>query len=99
MMKSIFNLIFPKNNKSTFHNTSFYQHDLSNESKASNNSNQIKQAKAVEQEANIFETISSTDSYLVDEISLDEFKSSGRVERRKFPRKPGETRSAYFTKQ
>lgn len=96
MMKSIFNFIFPKNTKSTFQNSSF-------ESSSFQNAGRINQAIKTsnnEPQFGIFDHALINDDYQVAEISFDEFKSSTvKVERRKFPRKPGETRSTYSTKQ
>jgi hypothetical protein len=94
-MKSIFNFIFPKNTKSTF--------QRSNTQKASiHEADRFSQASKVSKndpQLSIFENVPLNDDYQVAEISFDEFKSSAvRVERRKFPRKPGETRSIYSTK-
>jgi hypothetical protein len=95
-MKSIFNFIFSKNTKSNFQNSSFQNssfHNADHFSKTSKNSKN-------ESQLSIFDNATISDDYQVAEISFDEFKSSTiRVERRKFPRKPGETRSAYSTKQ
>ena len=95
-MKSIFNFIFSKNTKSTFQNSSFQNSSfhsaghISQSSKISKNEPQL----------SIFDSAPINDDYQVAEISFDEFKSSTvRVERRKFQRKPGETRSTYSTKQ
>ncbi|MES1988501.1 MAG: hypothetical protein V4440_10820 [Pseudomonadota bacterium] len=86
MMKSIFNLIFNKNTKSTFQNAG----GMSQASRISQDEPQF----------SIFDHALMNDDYQVAEISFDEFKSSAvKVERRKFPRKPGETRSTYSTKQ
>lgn len=93
MMKSIFNLIFSKNTKSTFHNSSYQQSSLSN-------AGHSKKISKNEPQFSIFDNAPLKDDYQVAEISFDEFKSSTlKVERRKFPRKPGETRSVYSTKQ
>lgn len=92
MMKSIFNLLFSKNNQPSFNNTSFHKAALQNV-------NSMEQVRKVESEISIFDKTVALDSYQVDEISFEEFKSSVRIERRKTPRKPGETRSAYSTKQ
>lgn len=93
MMKSIFNLIFSKNTQSTFQNSSFQQSSYRN----AGYSNQISKT---EPQFSIFDNVPLSEDYQVAEISFDEFKSSTlKVERRKFPRKPGETRSAYTTKQ
>jgi len=87
-MKSIFDLIFPKNTKSTFQHSSFH------------NAGHIKQTSKTEPQFSIFDNALLKEDYQVAEISFDEFKSSSlKVERRKSPRKPGETRSAYSTKQ
>ena len=92
-MKSIFNLIFSKNTKSTFQNSSS-QHS------SFNNSGRSSQTSKTEPQFSIFDNAPMKEDYQVAEISFDEFKSSTvKVERRKFPRKPGETRSAYSTKQ
>lgn len=86
MMKSIFNFIFPKNTKSTFQNAG--------------GMNQASRMSQDEPQFSIFDHALIKDDYQVAEISFDEFKSSAvKVERRKFPRKPGETRSVYNTKQ
>ena len=86
MMKSIFNLIFHKNTKSTFQNAG--------------GMNQASRMSQDEPQFSIFDHALINDDYQVAEISFDEFKSSAvKVERRKFPRKPGETRSTYSTKQ
>jgi len=86
MMKSIFNLIFNKNTKSTFQNAG--------------GMSQASRISQVEPQFSIFDHALMNDDYQVAEISFDEFKSSAvKVERRKFPRKPGETRSTYSTKQ
>jgi hypothetical protein len=87
-MKSIFNFIFSKKTQSTSHNPSI----------SMANQLQLNQGN-IEPRYNIFTEAPIQDSYQVDEISFDEFKNSARIERRKFPRKPGETRSAYSTKQ
>jgi len=85
-MKSIFNLIFNKNTKSTFQNAG--------------GMSQASRISQVEPQFSIFDHALMNDDYQVAEISFDEFKSSAvKVERRKFPRKPGETRSTYSTKQ
>ena len=85
-MKSIFNLIFNKNTKSTFQNAG----GMSQASRISQDEPQF----------SIFDHALMNDDYQVAEISFDEFKSSAvKVERRKLPRKPGETRSTYSTKQ
>ena len=95
-MKSIFNFIFSKNTKSTFQNSSFQNSSFKTVSHIS----QASKISKNEPQLSIFDNVSINDEYEVAEISFDEFKSSTvRVERRKFPRKPGETRSAYSTKQ
>ena len=92
-MKSIFNLIFSKNTQSTFQNSSFEQSSYSN-------TGRLNQTKKTEPQFSIFDNAPLKEDYQVAEISFDEFQSSTlRVERRKLPRKPGETRSAYTTKQ
>jgi hypothetical protein len=92
-MKSIFNLIFSKNTKSTFQNSSFQRSSYHNAGRSS-------QISKTEPQFSIFDNALMKEDYQVAEISFDEFKSSTvKVERRKFPRKPGETRSAYSTKQ
>ncbi|MDI1361525.1 hypothetical protein [Methylotenera sp.] len=96
-MKSIFNFIFSKNTKSTFQNSSFQNSSFHNAAHIS----QASKISKNEPQLSIFDNAPINDGcYQVAEISFDEFKSSTvRVERRKFPRKPGETRSAYSTKQ
>lgn len=95
-MKSIFNFIFSKNTQSTFPNSSFQNSSFHNASHISQASTIVKN----EPQVSIFDNLPINDDYQVAEISFDEFKSSTvRVERRKFPRKLGETRSAYSTKQ
>ena len=92
-MKSIFNLIFSKNTQSTFQNSSFEQSSYSN-------TGRLNPTKKTEPQFSIFDNATLKEDYQVAEISFDEFQSSTlRVERRKLPRKPGETRSAYTTKQ
>lgn len=92
-MKSIFNLIFSKNTKSTFQNSSSRHSNF-------NNSGRSSQSSKTEPQFSIFDHAPMKEDYQVAEISFDEFKSSTvKVERRKLPRKPGETRSAYSTKQ
>lgn len=92
-MKSIFNLIFSKNTKSTFQNSSSRHSNF-------NNSGRSSQSRKTEPQFSIFDHAPMKEDYQVAEISFDEFKSSTvKVERRKLPRKPGETRSAYSTKQ
>ena len=92
-MKSIFNFIFSKNTKSTFQNSSFQRSSYDNAGRSS-------QTSKIEPQFSIFDNAPMKEDYQVAEISFDEFKSSTvKVERRKFPRKPGETRSAYSTKQ
>lgn len=89
-MKSIFNFIFSKKTKSTFQNSSFYN---------AGHTIQARKISKNEPQLSIFDNVPKNDGYQVVEISFDEFKSSTvSVERRKFSRKPGETRSAYSTK-
>lgn len=90
-MKSIFNLIFSKNTQSAFKNSSLQNAGhISQASKISKNEPQL----------SIFDYAPIDDDYQVAEISFDEFKNSAvSVERRKLPRKSGETRSTYCAKQ
>lgn len=93
MMKSIFNLIFSKNTNLAFQNSSFQHSSYHNTGSSS-------QTSESEPQFSIFDNAPMKEDYQVDEISFDEFKNSTlKVERRKFQRKPGETRSAYSTKQ
>ncbi len=88
MMKSILNLIFFKNAQPAYQSSSF-QHEASSVP-----------AIKVEPQFAMQNNVTLKEDYQVAEISIDEFKSATlRVERRKFPRKPGETRSSYSTKQ
>lgn len=92
-MKSIFNLIFSKNTKSTFQN---YSSQLS----SFHNTERSNQTSKTEPQFSIFDHAPIKEDYQVAEISFDEFKSATvKVERRKLPRKLGETRRAYSTKQ
>jgi hypothetical protein len=92
-MKSIFNLIFSKNTKSTFQNYSSKHSGIHNAGRSN-------QTSKTEPQFSIFDNAPMKEDYQVSEISFDEFKSSTlKVERRKLQRKPGETRRGYSTKQ
>ena len=87
-MKSILNLIFFKNVQPAYQSSSF-QHEAPS-----------RPLIKVEPQSAIQHNATLKEDYQVAEISLDEFKNATlTVERRKFPRKPGETRSSYTTKQ
>ncbi len=87
-MKSILNLIFFKNTQPAYQSSSF-QHEAPS-----------KPTIKVEPQFAMQNNVALKEDYQVAEISFDEFKSATLIiERRKLPRKPGETRSAYTTKQ
>lgn len=105
MMKTIFDIIFAKNTRSSFVNISQSAENVQRTRVQATGAQGFKPQKAENvQQANNYEQAQDLDSefkniafenaYEVAEISLDEFKYTG-PERRRFPRKPGETRSCY----
>jgi len=95
-MKSIFNFIFSKNTKPAFQKASTRNSNVHN----AGHTHQASKISKNEPQLSIFDHVLMDDDYQVAEISFDEFMSSTlRVERRKLPRKSGETRSTYCTKQ
>lgn len=109
MMKTIFDIIFAKNTRSSFVSTSRSAENVqktrvqaagihkSTPQKSNAKVENVQQANSNQQTYNLddeFKNIAFENAYEVAEISLDEFKYTG-PERRKFPRKPGETRSCY----
>ena len=108
MMKTIFDTIFAKNTKSSFVNTSqSAENTLRPQSQPpksqANNAHHSSVKTANAQQTNNkpqvqddieFKNMAFESAYEVEEISLNDFKYTG-PERRRFPRKPGETRSCY----